>query len=135
MSERPISVRQHADFVESTTLRDCWKRSIGNEAMRPGTVQFSTQGKPIPASHDMTTYRSPPSHCMPRKRKSLSLWRRIVLGYRARLWCDAMIDQSFAKKTERTFRRIAWDLDDMKRDLRKVFVELKRAIDESSSSP
>jgi hypothetical protein len=72
---------------------------------------------------------------MPRKRKSLSLWRRIVLGYRARLWYDAMIDQSPAKKTERAFRCIAWDLDDMKRDLRKVFVELKHAIDESSSSP
>ena len=83
----------------------------------------------------MTTYRSPPPRCLLRKRKSFSLWRRIVLGYRARLWYDAMLDQSFAKKTERAFRRIAWDLDDMERNIRKVFVELKRTIDESSSSP
>lgn len=83
----------------------------------------------------MTTYRSPPPRCLPGKRKSLSLWRRIVLGYRARLWYDAMIDQSPAKKTERAFRRIAWGLDDTERNLRKVFVELKHAISESSSSP
>lgn len=49
----------------------------------------------------MTPYRPIPSHLLPRKRKPLPWWRRLVLGWKARRWHKAMVERAERRHTER----------------------------------
>jgi hypothetical protein len=71
------------------------------------------------------TYRSPPIRCLPKKRKPLSWWRRIVLGRKARLWYSAMIDQSPQKRLSREMWRLRLVNDEVLREIKRMRLEIR----------
>jgi hypothetical protein len=76
----------------------------------------------------MTTYRSPPVHCLPKTRKRLSWWRRIVLGRKARIWYDAMTENDPMKLLARDVERTRWLLRQTHRMFDRTMKELRTAI-------
>lgn len=77
----------------------------------------------------MTAYRSPPSHHLHKERKRLPLWRRIVLGRKARLWFDAMNDDSPGKRVERKLRRLQRSIAGLSLEFKAIREELRRPTD------
>lgn len=64
----------------------------------------------------------------------MSLWRRIAIGRRAKLWYEAMIDPSPYRSIQRRLFWIEFDLRRMSSELRKSFNEFRKAIDEFGST-
>lgn len=76
----------------------------------------------------MTAYRDPPLHCLPRKFKPVSWWRRFKAQRKARRWYAALLKTSAKTRFDVLFRRLEKSLkstDAIGRNLQ----EMQRTID------